>query len=262
MRLGVALREPWLEDARLAEALGFDLVWVDERTAQAPLAIAAAAGAVTSGVRLVAAVDAGVHPVTLAEETAVADLATQGRIVLAVRSDDEALLGETVDVLFRAFAARPFRHEGSRWRVPAGLPEHEQREERVRVTPPPAQLEPTIWLAGTAAPTVAATRGLGFVAPEDPDQAWAEAERTLGPAAWRLRRVAVRKVPVPLDENALVAALLAERDSWGLDVCVLSLPPGGDRAEALDTIARRVRPRVQLDRLPPGLEQYWRQELG
>ena len=164
-------------------------------------------------------------------------------------------------MLFAAFAARPFSHEGDRWRTPARLPEHEHGEQRVRVTPPPAQLEPTVWLAGAAAPAVGASYGLSFVASE-PTAQWANAELSLGAAAGRLRRVGMRRLEVPLDADLLVAELLRDRDHWGMDVAVLALPTSDDRAATLDAIARRVRPRVQLDRLPPGLEEYWRQELG
>jgi alkanesulfonate monooxygenase SsuD/methylene tetrahydromethanopterin reductase-like flavin-dependent oxidoreductase (luciferase family) len=255
MRLGVVLQEPWLEDAALAEGLGFDLVWIEERDAGAPLVVAAAVGAATGGIRIVASVRAGVHPVTLAEDFAVADLATGGRLVLAVGSADEQLLAETVDVLFQAFAARPFRHEGPRWRIPAGLPEHEHGEERVRVTPPPAQLEPAIWLTGAAAPAVGRSRGLSFVS--EAGAGWSEAESALGPAAARLRRIARVEVEAP---DALVPRLLAEREQWGLDVAVLALPAGSDRREALRVVAQQVRPRLQLDRLPPGLEEHWQAE--
>lgn len=246
------MHAPWIEQAGLAESLGYDLVWIDD---PASPTVAAAVGATTEAVRIVAVVDAGVHPVTLAEETAVADLASGGRVVLVLRSDDEGLLEETIDVVFRAFAARPFAHEGGRWRVPARLPEHERTERRVRVTPPPAQLEPTIWLAGAAGPAVGASRGLGFVA-NDPPREWAAAERALGPAAWRLRRVALRDVPTPFDADALVAALIDDRESWGLDVAVLTSDPTG-----WASVAHQVRPRVQLDQLPPGLDAYWRETL-
>jgi alkanesulfonate monooxygenase SsuD/methylene tetrahydromethanopterin reductase-like flavin-dependent oxidoreductase (luciferase family) len=260
MRLGVVLQEPWAEDAALAEELGFDLVWIEEREAFAPLVVAAAVGAVTSGIRIVASVGAGVHPVTLAEEAAVADLATGGRLALAVGDDDDELLAETVDVLFQAFAARPFRHEGPRWRIPANLPEHEHAEERVRVTPPPAQLEPTIWLTGAAAPAVGRSRGLSFVS--EGGQGWPEAERALGPAAARLRRIGFAAVDVPVEPEPLVQRLLAGREAWGLDVAVLTLSSVGDaRREALRVVVQQVRPRLQLNRVPAGLQAQWQSEL-
>jgi alkanesulfonate monooxygenase SsuD/methylene tetrahydromethanopterin reductase-like flavin-dependent oxidoreductase (luciferase family) len=230
VRLGVVLREPWVDEAARAEELGFDLVWIED---EAALVVAAAVGAVTAGVAIVAAVAGGPHPVTLAEEFAVADLAAGGRLVLALGGDDEALLAETVAVLLAAFAARPFRHEGARWRIPAQLPEHTDVEERVRVTPAPAQLEPTIWLTGAAAPAVGRAFGLSRVGPDDEAPA-------------RLRRVA------RFDGDIDAERLRREQDAWGMDVAVLDVEPSGWQA-----IARDVRPRVQLDALPPGLERYW-----
>jgi hypothetical protein len=167
--------------------------------------------------------------------------------VLAVGSDAEALLAETVDLLFLSLAARPFAHMGARWQVPARLAEHEHVEERVRVTPAPAQLELPVWVTGAAGRVVAASHHIPFVVRDG-----------AGVAAGRVRP-ALRRIVVG-DPNALVDALRAERDAWGLDVAVLELPPGlppDDRSRALQSIARQVRPRLQLDRLPPGLERYW-----
>jgi alkanesulfonate monooxygenase SsuD/methylene tetrahydromethanopterin reductase-like flavin-dependent oxidoreductase (luciferase family) len=213
MRLAAVVRE--LEEARRAEALGFDAVWLDERDLGAPLVVAAAVAAQTTGLRLIACVDAGPHPVTLAEEAIVADLASNGRLVLVVRSDDAELLGETVEVLQLAFAARPFRHDGPRWRIPAGLPEHEALGERLRVTPAPAQLQLPVWTAGGAGAEVAATRGVAMP---------------------RVRHY----------DNADVERLRADEP----DIAVL------DTAD-LAHVAAHVRPRVQLDALPDGLEGDW-----
>lgn len=247
MRLGVVLQEPLADAAAEAEELGFDLVWIGEDVSPAPLVAAGWLAPRTNGVRIVAAVTAGAHPVSLAEQAAVADLATNGRLVLAVGSDDEALLAETVDLLFLSFAARPFAYDGTRWKVPARLPEHEHTDERVRVTPAPAQLELPIWVTGTVGRPVAASRGIPFV----------DSDGT-GHAAGRVRP-ALRRIAVD-DPDATVAALRAERDDWGLDVAVLELPPGlsaAERSRALRSIAHHVRPRLQLDRLPPGLDRYW-----
>ena len=183
MRFGVVLREPLGESAAEAEALGFDLAWIDERVTPAPLVAAGWLAPRTRGIRIVASIAAGAHPVALAEEAAVADLATGGRLVLCIGSDDEALLGETVEVLIAALSARPFAHDGARWRVPARLPEHEHLEERVRVTPAPAQLELPLWVTGAAGRAVSAAHGVPFVAGEE-----------AGPATGRVRP-ALRPLP-------------------------------------------------------------------
>jgi alkanesulfonate monooxygenase SsuD/methylene tetrahydromethanopterin reductase-like flavin-dependent oxidoreductase (luciferase family) len=258
MRLGIVLQAPWGDDAALAEELGFDLAWIEEADALAPLVVAAAVAPATSGIRIGASVAAGPNPVALAEESAVADLASGGRLVLAVGSDDEELLRETVELLFHAYAARPFRHEGPRWRAPARLAEHELAEKRLRVTPPPAQLEPTVWLHGAAAPAVARASGLAFIGNGRPD--WDALERELGLAAARLRRPALVPVDAEPEVASLVDALLHEQAEWGMDVAILRLPAGLSRAareRALRAIAVDVRPRLQLDRLPAGLEQHW-----
>jgi alkanesulfonate monooxygenase SsuD/methylene tetrahydromethanopterin reductase-like flavin-dependent oxidoreductase (luciferase family) len=213
MRFAAVLRE--FGEARRAEALGFDAVWLDERDLGAPLVVAAAVAAQTTGLRLIACVDAGPHPVTLVEETIVADLASNGRIVLVVRSDDAELLGETVAVLQLAFASRPFRHDGPRWRIPADLPEHDRLGERLRVTPAPAQLQLPVWTAGAAGAVVAAARGITM------------------PRVARYGDVDVERLRA--DEP---------------DLAVL------DTAD-LAWVASHVRPRVQLDALPDGLEGDW-----
>jgi hypothetical protein len=187
-------------------------------------------------------------------------------LILVVDGDDEAVLRETVELLFHAVAARPFAHAGPRWPTPARLPEHERAEERVRVTPPPAQLELPIWLRGPAAPAVARAAGLSFVAEHaTPGADWDATTAALGLAAARLRRPAL----VPLepgsdgsfDPDPVVASLRADQDAWGLDIAIITLPAGLEptaRERCLRLVATAVRPRLQLDQLPPGLEAPWR----
>ena len=269
MRLGVVLAEPFAEDAARVEAFGFDLAWVDESSTPAPLVTAAALAASTSSPRLAAAVTAGAHPILLAEEAAVADLSCHGRLVLVLASDEAALLRETVELLFRAWAARPFRHDGPRWSVPAGLPEHENAELQVRVTPAPEQLEPTVWLAGQAAVSVAAEFGLAPVGESEATATafWTAAERDGGPAALRARRPHRLRVEADaqgrVEPAALIGRLRAERDAWGADVAILELPPGltgAARERALGRIATAVAPAIALDRVPRGLSEYWEGE--
>jgi hypothetical protein len=268
MRLGVALGRELAGEAALVEELGFSVAWIDERAAPAPLAAAAWVAQRAPSILIAAVVEAGVHPVTLAEESAVADLTAGGRLVLVLRSADEPLLAETLEVLAMAWAGRPFRHTGARWRVPALLAEHAEAEPLLRVTPAPAQLEPAIWLDGPAAPAVAATSGAAFVARGTAGNAatlgWRAVERALGMAASRLRRPASVAVAATADGDVDVAALarqlIAARDGWGLDVAIVELPRHLDaaaRKRALAQIAGSVRPRVQLARLPAGLDAFW-----
>lgn len=263
-----------IAQARVAEDAGFDLVWLPESdTVPAPVIAAAALAPHTSSVRVGVAVTAGVNPVYLAEEAAVADLCLGGRLVFAVGSDDAGLLAETVDVLLAASAARPFRHEGERWQIPANLPENEvNREDRVRITPATAQLELPIWVTGPHGAQVAREHGLTFVGEKATEALASEWRRTgelLGSAADRLRRAAIRSVAAgsdgAIDGEAVVAALRADYRAWGMDIALIALPTltPQARVRAVDTFAGQVVPRVQLDRLPPGLEQYWkrRQEM-
>lgn len=282
MRFGLALRVVDGDDplpgltaqARTAEEHGFDLTWLAEPPPgsvdlAAPLVGAAALAGSTDVIRIAAEVAAGPHPIYLAEEAIVADLSLGGRCTLVVRADDEDLLTETVDVLLAAVAARPFRHEGKRWRIPANLPENTVNiEHAVRVTPAPAQLELPIWVSGTAGPPVAARYGLAYVdtdAAAAPDT-WHRTSAQLSACAARLRRPAVRPVETDaaghVDADQLVDALRHEQHTWGLDVLIVQLPEAlslDGRLTAIRDLATRVRPRVQLDTLPPGLEDFWRE---
>jgi alkanesulfonate monooxygenase SsuD/methylene tetrahydromethanopterin reductase-like flavin-dependent oxidoreductase (luciferase family) len=233
---------------------------------------AAALAPHTSTIRVGVELAAGVNPVYLAEEAAVADLVLGGRLVLAVGSPDAGLLAETTDVLLAATAARPFRHVGDRWRIPANLPANTTNPaDRVRVTPATAQLELPIWLTGPHGPRIARERCLTFVGAAKASVAvlatqWARAEEELGLAVNRLRRVAERELALgpsgALDDEAIVASLRGDQREWGMDV-VLVRPPAqasmDARLRAIEELAATVMPRVQLDALPPGLEQYWKQ---
>ncbi|HEY8339515.1 MAG TPA: LLM class flavin-dependent oxidoreductase [Egibacteraceae bacterium] len=288
MRFGLLLEtggdlalEPLAEQAACAEDHGFDLVWLDERHGAAdgiptPLVAVAALAPRVASVRLGASVDVGaVHPITVAEEAAVADQVSGGRLVLGLRAAagvPAARFAEAVDVVLAAQAPRPFRHEGETWRIPANLPDNTSVEQRVRVTPPPAQLEPTVWLQGGGAEAAARERALAYLggagdSDEELAAVWRAAAAHLGPAAARLRRPALRDAVVTaagdVDADGLVTSLRAAREAWGLDVVVWCLPAGLDRAARLRAVAQlatRVWPRVQIDRLPAGLEERWREE--
>ncbi len=267
MRLGVVLQAPWLRDAARLEELGFDVAWITEAEAPAPVVAAAALAPVTRGLRIAACVRAGAHPVALAEEAAIADLVLGGRLVLALEGDEPSLLTETFEILQLAFAARAFTYEGAHWRIPARLPEHEGIPARLRVTPAPAQLDLPVWLAGPAAPQAAATCLTTFLAETGiaaATEAWSALERLGGVGVRRLRRALRLAVAVgeqgELDVSELVGELRAHRDAWELDLAILALPTTlgwAARERALETIARFVRPRLQLDALPAGLEHSW-----
>lgn len=272
MRLGlhVTADRPVAEQALAAERHGFHLLWLDEdRPDAAPLLEASFVAAVAPSIRVVAALTVGPHPVTLAEEAAVADLALRGRLTVALRPGEHRAseLDETVTVLRAAWTARPFRHEGRHWRVPANLPGNTGWvEHRVRVTPTPAQVQLPIWLVGSEAADVAADHGLPLVADAGEiraaTSAWQQMEEQLGRVAEHLPRPALWTVEAidRSDVATLSAQLVEARDASLVDVAVLRLPDGLDDGAweaALATVAHEVRPRIQLDALPPGTEEFW-----
>ena len=128
--------------------------------------IAATVVAATSRVRVIVGVNLGdEHPVTLAEEIAVLDNLSNGRIgvIAELGALDPEAAAEDVTVMRASWAGRPIRHRGRRWQVPAGLDGH-VAPAAVMVTPPPAQLEMPLWVAGDAAGAVGTSLGLPVVA--------------------------------------------------------------------------------------------------
>ena len=140
-----------LEMVRLAERLGFDSAWVSEHHGSSDgylpsqLALLAALAAVTERIRLgTGVILAPLHdPLRLAEDAAVVDQLSGGRLVLGLgngwreeefrmfdssRAERGARTEETVEVLRRAWTGRRFSFEGRTLRY-----------DRVRITPRPAR---------------------------------------------------------------------------------------------------------------------------
>lgn len=235
--------------ASAAHAAGLDGVLVTE------LVAASAVAARVDEVLVAAEVELGVrHPIEVAEEAAVVDLVAGGRLVLvtrpAVGADDR--YAEELDVVRHALAPRPFRFEGTTLRVPANLPQNVHLpEHRVRVTPAPAQVRLEVWGAGAAARAASLERALGHLADADEDRealaaAWRAAESPASIGAPRAARVSWDGTA------ALVDRLRAGREAFGQDWACVAAP-----AEAAATIGSVVRPRVQIERLTPGLEEFW-----
>jgi alkanesulfonate monooxygenase SsuD/methylene tetrahydromethanopterin reductase-like flavin-dependent oxidoreductase (luciferase family) len=224
----------------------------------APLVAAAALAARVPSILIAAEVEVGEgHPIEVAEEAAVVDVASGGRLILvaAPAPGREDRAGEALDLIRTALAPAPFRVEGPTWRVPAGLPQNQHNpERRARLTPSPVQPRLEVWGAGGAR-DAALGRGLGFLAEADGDPrelgaAWARAAAALGPALIGAARA--RRERFDGDAPALVARLRAGRAAFGQSWAVVAAP-----ARAAQAISRRVRPRVQTDRLPEGLEAHW-----
>jgi alkanesulfonate monooxygenase SsuD/methylene tetrahydromethanopterin reductase-like flavin-dependent oxidoreductase (luciferase family) len=259
-------------EAADAEAAGFDAVWI-ERADVEPAALAAHLATATSGLRIGVTTTIGAdHPVELAEQIAVADLALNGRLVLAVRPapGNGERFAEALDLLIECLASHPFRHEGQAWRVPANLAANKFNvEHRLRVTPAPAQFELPVWVAGVRGRDAAVERGLGVLidadeAIDDVARWWAQTRAAHPALARRMRRARRWAVPVvggDVDADAAVDALRQAQRAVDVDVAVADAP-GADRTAAMAALMRRVRPRLQLDRYPPGLEEHWARRSG
>lgn len=245
MRLGIVSDptswERLCRDVATARGTGLDLVWLPaDGAACAPLAAAALASR-AHGLNVVVEVQAGTHPIGLAEELAVADQALGGRVTGVLRGEDPGLVEETLAVLRAALSGRPFRHRGERWTLPAAP------EQRVRVTPSPAQLRLPLWLRGA---------GLERLDAVLVDEGSAPPSAGLGPALRPCPTTPAGLVDVP----ACVELLRWARDERGVDVAAMTLDPGLDsdqRSEAIRRLGDRVRPQLQHDGLPPELIASW-----
>ncbi|MBF6621394.1 MAG: LLM class flavin-dependent oxidoreductase [Patulibacter sp.] len=256
MRIGIVVDlSSWdavtrdLADARRA---GLDFVWLsardhrDERCSAPVVASALAHG--DHALDVVVEVEAGTHPIGLAEELAVADQALGGRVTAVLAGDDVPLATETLEVLRAAFRSRPFRHRGERWTLPA------DQSGTVRVTPAPAQLRLPLWLRGAGLAGLATDTGRALV-DDGAEHGGVEGDDV---------RPALRVCPLAsdgaVDVGATVALLREARDDRGVDVCGLSLDPGLDAAQrslAIRRLGDRVRPQLQLGELPVELIASW-----
>jgi alkanesulfonate monooxygenase SsuD/methylene tetrahydromethanopterin reductase-like flavin-dependent oxidoreductase (luciferase family) len=271
MRFAWALTGPLagaVAEAADAEAAGFDAVWI-ERADVEPAALAAHLAAATTGLRVgVTATIGDDHPIELVEQIAVADLALNGRLVLAVRParGSAERFGEALDLLLECFGSHPFRHEGQAWRVPANIAANVFNvENRVRVAPAPAQFELPVWVAGASGRDAAVDRGLGllFDPGEDVDDLatwWAQTRAApLARRVRRGRRWRVSSAAADLDADAAVDELRAVQRAVDLDLVVADAGQldRADRTVVMAELMHDVRPRLQLDRYPPGLEEHW-----
>jgi len=242
--------------AAAAGAAGLDGVLLAESAAlPAPLVLAAALAGRVPDVLVAAEIGLGDrHPLEVAEEAVVTDLALGGRLVLAVRPAPGChdRFADALDVLRHAFTPRPFRIEGEHWRVPANLRSNVWLpEEQVRATPTPPRVRLELWTSGAAGRRAALERGLGHLADVGDDPValaadWVEAASPATLGAPRARRATWEGA------RALVTRLREGREAFDQDWAVVAGP-----VEAAAELGSVVRPRVQLHRLPPGLEAFW-----
>ena len=171
MRLGagpIALRDvtgAQLENLAIqAMRSSFDAFWVAESRDQGVGGGLAAAAMLAQSVpiRLGAALDLGTyHPLYLAEDIAVADLATQGRIEVLLRVTGD-WQEEHLRVLAMALSGAHIKWEGEHLHVPANIDANQPSPTRLALNPRPAQPVVPIWIENTGTWIEQAAQTLGF----------------------------------------------------------------------------------------------------
>jgi alkanesulfonate monooxygenase SsuD/methylene tetrahydromethanopterin reductase-like flavin-dependent oxidoreductase (luciferase family) len=137
--------------AEAAAAATFDSVWIAESRARGTggaLAIAAMVAQWTP-IRVGAVVDLGVyHPLHLAEDIAVADIASRGRVEVVLRPahDDPDVIKEHLHVLGSALGGAHIQWEGLHLRIPARLADNAPVPQRLAINPPPVQPVMPVWI--------------------------------------------------------------------------------------------------------------------
>jgi alkanesulfonate monooxygenase SsuD/methylene tetrahydromethanopterin reductase-like flavin-dependent oxidoreductase (luciferase family) len=141
--------------AEAATAASFDCVWID-----GPVA-AAAMVAQWVPVRVGAVVEVGrYHPLHLAEDIAVADLACAGRLEVLLRPahDEPDVVKEHLHVLAAALSGTHIQWEGLSLRVPARLADNGPVPQRLALNPLPMQPAVPIWALGSERASFAPAR--------------------------------------------------------------------------------------------------------
>ncbi len=249
--IGLATLAALTDAATAARESGLDGISLTESAAlPSPLIAAAALAGRVEDVLVAAEITLGDrHPLEVAEEAAVTDLALDGRLILVARpaTDDLSRFAEALDIVRLACAPRPFRFEGNHWQVPANLPENEWLpEEQVRLMPGPPLPRLELWTAGAAARPLAIERGLGHLIGADDDPGAGLAQLT------KASELAPRARREQLTDPLALVERLREGREWGQDWAVVSAP-----ASAAPDLGSIVRPRVQMHKLSPGLEAFW-----
>ena len=165
-------------DAMAAQALAssFDSFWVEEARAEGAGGGLAAAALVAQAtpIRVGAVLDAGLyHPLFVAEDIAVADLACQGRVEVLLRMSaggaerygtpvSRPWLEEHLGVLAAALSGAHIQWNGQHLRVPARLDANRPVPERLALNPTPAQPVVPVWVEAGEPWVADIARGLGF----------------------------------------------------------------------------------------------------
>ena len=243
--------------AKAADTQGFDSIWCAEHHFSTygylsrPLMLATHLASKTERIRVGSAVVVLPlhHPLVVAEEIATADLLSGGRLDIGLGRGYQTYeferlgfkLGESrerfdegIDILLKAFAGKPFSHQGQHYRFG-----------ETTVYPTPLQKpHPPIWIVGQSEESIIATakRGFnlvsgGFGVPIDRLREFRRGldAMDIEPAVKSNIRVSTqRPVYVTHDESELPAAV--EHARWNMRV-TLSLRKGLERVEKGHAIA-------------------------
>jgi alkanesulfonate monooxygenase SsuD/methylene tetrahydromethanopterin reductase-like flavin-dependent oxidoreductase (luciferase family) len=221
---GAVVGREMLSDAMLAEALGFDSLWVAEnhfsvdRQCSSPFVIAGVLAGATRRIRIgVFSILPFAHPVRVAEDAATLDLMSGGRLMLCFgtgyRPEEFAAFGvpiegkgarfrECLEVIRKAWAG-PFLHQGKHFRIPVAVGSEPADLGEVAVLPRPLQPAIPTWMAAFGNVSVKRAARLGYpllpAALESIPElqakyqlfhdTWREVGRTESPAAMPLMRV-------------------------------------------------------------------------
>jgi hypothetical protein len=240
VRLGIVLAAHREADmARLAEGHGLFGVLAGMADPRAAMTAAVYASTATDFVRIIVNVRLGLeHPVTIAEELSVLDNVNNGRTVVLADTGEltAADAADEIAVMREALGNRPLRHEGPRWKAPAGIPANATAPKAIAVTPKPAQLEVPFWVTGEPAAEVARIVTLPELAR---DPASSSAGLSVQPGVARIS-----------------GTLKADRDvvsAWaaaGATHLLLEVPAGIDERAVMTMVARYLAPEVAMPHFP------------
>ena len=183
MRLGVgpldlkdATRSRLENLATHAVTASFDAFWVSESRAEGVGGALAAAAMLAQlvPIRIGAAVDAGLyHPLHLAEDIAIADLTSQGRIEVLLRLAtsgsmryetpmERTWFEEHLELFAAALSGAHIQWNGEHLRVPARLEANQPAPQRLALNPRPAQPVVPVWIEAAEGWMEDLARTLGF----------------------------------------------------------------------------------------------------
>jgi alkanesulfonate monooxygenase SsuD/methylene tetrahydromethanopterin reductase-like flavin-dependent oxidoreductase (luciferase family) len=240
MRLGLSLHAgAEAAEAPLAEEHGLFGVYAGAGDPRASVIAAIYAATATEFVRVVTRITLGLeHPIAIAEDLSILDNVSNGRTVVVVDTgglgDDDA--ADELQVLREGLACRPVRHDGPRWKVPAGISANEDATDSIMVTPKPTQIEIPFWLTGTARRVVAQRSGLPVVARQP-----SEVTTSL------LVQPGLAAISGELDVDLAVVTAWADAGATHL---LLEPPNDSDLGGVLTTVSRHLQPEVGMPHYP------------